>query len=258
MPEIFQGTPWNSQNSLSVSNMTTSTVTSTSSESGLVGPVTTEALVTSSSRRTSTSTRSGPTSSRLGSVLQTPVRSISTNTDPGSLELISTETVLPSTSTTTELEPLEALQWPLSPSVTSPGFLSPARTISSSPWLTKTTLLSPLSPTTQQFFPITREDQWLSARSPTSTKRIATATSETKSLKIAQWVLDLDAEPDRGEGEVVPPVRAEREHTGDDWDHINSTSHLLELENTETEADPLSQLKGKIFQPTKTKLVQPQ
>ena len=94
-----------------------------------------------------------------------------------------------------------------------------------------------MSPTTQQFFPITREDQWLAARSPTSTKRIATATSETKSLKIAQWVLDLQAEPDRGEGEVVPPVRAEREHTGDGWVPINSTSHLLELDNTETEAE---------------------
>ena len=54
-------------------------------------------------------------------------------------------------------------------------------------------------------------------------------------------MLDLDAEPDRVAREAVPPVRAEREHTEDDWGHIDSTSHLLELENTETEAEPAKQ-----------------
>ena len=237
MSEIFPGTSWISQSSVATANVTTYTVTSTSSESGLVGPMTPEALVTSSPRKTSTSTRSGPMNSRLDSLMQTPIRSISTSTDSGLLELRST--VMSSASTMTELAPVEALHWPLSPSVTSPGVLSPTRTISSSPWLNRLTLLSPMSPVTQQFFPMTREDQWLAARSPTSTKKIATATSETKPLKLAQWVLDLQAEPGQDGGEIVPPVRTDREHTGDGWVPINPTSNLLELDSTETEAEPL-------------------
>ena len=247
MPGTSQGAPQNSPDSLSVPNMreTTSTVTSTSSESGSTGPAATEALVTSSSRGTSPSTRSCPTRSLLSSILQNPVRSMSTTTDPGSLELISTETVLPSTTTITELEPPEALQWPLSPSLipASPSFMSPARTTPMMSWLAKTTLLSPMSPTvpTPQFFPITREDHWLSVGSPASIRKTSPVTLGTKPLKIAQWVLDLSTEQDRVSREAVSPVRAEKEHTEDEWGHIDSTSHLLEQENTETESNSAKQ-----------------
>ena len=98
-----------------------------------------------------------------------------------------------------------------------------------------------MSQTAPQFFPITREDQWLSAGSPASIRKTSTVTSGTRPLKIAQWVLDLNAEPDRVAREAVSPVRAEKEHTEDDWGHIDSTSHLLEPENTETEAEPAKQ-----------------
>ena len=54
-------------------------------------------------------------------------------------------------------------------------------------------------------------------------------------------MLDLNAEPDRVAREAVSPVRAEKEHTEGDWGHIDSTSHLLEPENTETEAEPAEQ-----------------
>ena len=219
--ELFPGTQWTStsQSSMATANVTTYTVTPNYNESGLVGPMTPEALAISSPRATSTSTRSGSMNSRLDCFLHMPIRSTSTSTDSGLLEVRST--VLSSASTMTELTPpVEALHWPLSPSVTSSDVLSPTRTIPLSPWSSRLTLLSPLSPA-QQFFP--REDRWPATRLPTSTstRKVATAT---RSLKVAQWVSNL---------------QADREHTGDGWSPISPTSNLLEVARSETEAEPL-------------------
>ena len=240
IPGTSQGLPQDSHNNLPVPNMreTTSTVTSTSTEPGSTGPAATETLAILSSRRTSPSTRTCPTRSLLSSILQNPVWSTSTTTDPGSLGPTSTETqpsqsaerVLPST--TAELEPPEALQWPLSPSLipAGPSFMSPVGTTPMMSWLAKTSLLSPMSPTlpTPQF-PITRKDQWLPVGSPASIRKTQPVTLGTKPLKIAQWVLDLNTEQDRMSKEAVSPVMAEKRHTAneDEWSHIDSDFSIV-------------------------------